>query len=109
MNKAVDKPWGYEVIWARTSNYIGRTIVIEPNQSFDLQHSEKKEETIYVLEGLLHVWDTDNVNEYKVYGTGSAFQVTPNQIHTLGASDEKVKLIEVSTPEHKEQTHDYSR
>ena len=99
MNITVDRPWGHETTWARTNSYIGRTIVIEPNQSFNLQHSEKKEETIYVLEGLLHVWDTDNVNEYKVYGTGSAFQVTPNQIHILGATDEKVKLIEVSTPQ----------
>jgi mannose-6-phosphate isomerase-like protein (cupin superfamily) len=98
MNK-IDKPWGHEVIWAKTDRYVGKMLVIEPNQKLSLQYDEKKEETIFVLEGMLQVWDTDNDNEYKLYGTGSAFQVTPNQVHRFGAGDEKVKLIEVSSPE----------
>lgn len=94
-----NKPWGHEVIWAKTDKYVGKLLVIQPNQRLSLQYHEKKEETIYVLEGMLQVWDTDNDNEYKVYGTGSTFHVIPNQVHRFGAGDDEVKLIEVSTPE----------
>ena len=49
MNNTVDKPWGHEVIWAKTDKYVGKILVIEPNQRLSLQYHEKKKETIYVL------------------------------------------------------------
>ena len=112
MSKKVDKPWGHEVIWAKTDRYVGKMLVIEPNQRLSLQYHEKKEETIFVLEGMLQVWETDDDNHYMVYGTGSTFHVIPNQVHRFGAGDEKVKLIEVSTPELEDVVRlsdDYSR
>lgn len=112
MNKKVDKPWGHEVIWAKTDKYVGKMLVIEPNQRLSLQYHEEKEETIYVLEGMLQVWQSDNDNEYMVYGTGSTFHVIPNQVHRFGAGDQMVKLIEVSTPELEDVVRlkdDYSR
>ena len=112
MSKKVDKPWGHEVIWAKTDKYVGKMLVIEPNQRLSLQYHEKKEETIFVLEGHLQVWETDDDNQYMVYGTGSTFHVTPNQVHRFGAGSEKVKLIEVSTPELEDVVRlsdDYSR
>ena len=112
MNKKVDKTWGHEVIWAKTDKYVGKMLVIEPNQRLSLQYHEEKEETIYVLEGMLQVWQTDNDNEYMVYGTGSTFHVIPNQVHRFGAGDQMVKLIEVSTPELEDVVRlkdDYSR
>lgn len=99
MNNKIEKPWGHEVIWAKTDKYVGKMIVINPGERLSLQYHEKKEETIYVLEGMLRVWESDNDNHYTVYTTGSTFHVTPNQIHRFGADTETVKLIEVSTPE----------
>ena len=98
MNK-VDKPWGNEQIWAKTDKYVGKILTINPNERLSLQYHEKKEETIYVLEGMLQVWSTDDDDEYMLYSTGSTFHVKPNQVHRFGAGDEVVRLIEVSTPE----------
>ena len=112
MSKKVDKPWGHEVIWAKTDRYVGKMLVIEPNQRLSLQYHEKKEETIFVLEGMLQVWETDDDNTYTLHGTGSTFHVTPNQVHRFGAGSERVRLIEVSTPELEDVVRlsdDYSR
>ena len=112
MSKKVDKPWGHEVIWAKTDKYVGKMLVIEPNQRLSLQYHEKKEETIFVLEGMLQVWQTDDDNTYTLHGTGSTFHVTPNQVHRFGAGGERVRLIEVSTPELEDVVRlsdDYSR
>lgn len=107
-----NKPWGHELLWAKTDKYVGKILVIEPNQRLSLQYHEKKEETIYVLEGLLRVWESDDDNAYTVYTTGSTFHVEPNKVHRFGADDSQVKLIEVSTPELQDVVRisdDYSR
>lgn len=95
----VDKPWGNEQIWAKTDRYVGKILTINPNERLSLQYHEEKEETIYVLEGMLQVWATEDDNLYSLYGTGSVFHVVPNQVHRFGAGSDKVVLIEVSTPE----------
>ena len=41
MNK-VDKPWGYEEIWAKTNKYVGKILTINPNERLSLQYHEKK-------------------------------------------------------------------
>ena len=108
----VEKPWGNEVIWAKTDKYVGKILTINQNERLSLQYHEEKEETIYVLEGMLQVWSTDDDNIYSLYGTGSTFHVVPNQVHRFGAGDQMVKLIEVSTPELEDVVRlkdDYSR
>ncbi len=95
----IEKPWGHEVIWAKTDKYVGKILVINPGERLSLQYHEKKEETIYVLEGLLKVWESSNDDHYKVYDVGSTFHVIPNQVHRFGAGTTTVKLVEVSTPE----------
>jgi mannose-6-phosphate isomerase len=97
--RKIEKPWGHEIIWAETDRYVGKMLVINPGERLSLQYHEKKEETIYVLEGLLRVWDSDDDNTYRCFTSGSTFHVVPNQIHRFGADDEPVKLIEVSSPE----------
>ena len=46
MKAIVDKPWGYEIIWANTSRYLGKILVINPGHRLSLQYHEQKEETI---------------------------------------------------------------
>tara|TARA_X000001382_G_scaffold111681_1_gene88629 strand:+ start:132 stop:467 length:336 start_codon:yes stop_codon:yes gene_type:complete len=108
----VQKPWGHEQIWAKTDKYVGKMLVINPGQRLSLKYHEKKEETLFVIEGMLQVWNTEDDNLYSLYGTGSTFHVVPNQVYRLGAGDEMVKLIEVSTPDMEEAVRlkdDYSR
>ena len=47
----VEKPWGHELIWARTDRYVGKILHIEPGHVLSLQYHNKKDESIYVLSG----------------------------------------------------------
>ena len=107
--KKVLKPWGYEEIWAETDKYVGKILTIRPGERLSLQYHEKKEETIYVLEGVLKVWKSEGEKDYITLMPGDTFHVKPGQIHRFGAPEGSAlrlfgkymatKLIEVSTPE----------
>jgi mannose-6-phosphate isomerase len=95
----VEKPWGYELIWAKADHYVGKLLHIEPGHVLSLQYHNKKDESIYVLSGeiILRIQRGETLIERHV-GAGEAFHVPPKQIHQFEAvvvSD----LLEASTPE----------
>jgi len=94
--RKVDKPWGYELIWAETDHYLGKILVINSGMRLSKQYHKLKEETVYVLEGtLLNYLNNDNVEKYAV---GQVLHINPGQVHRFGALENRyVKLIEVST------------
>lgn len=94
----IEKPWGYEIIWAKTDRYVGKFIHINSNARLSLQFHEEKEETIYVLEGYLKL-QLDETESYQMLGPGSVYHVKPGTIHRFGAKNTPVVLCEVSTPE----------
>jgi len=102
-NKRIKKPWGYEDIWAKTDNYVGKLIHIKMGESLSLQYHEEKEETIRVISGRLYVEfrHTNNggqeVSEYYVLNKGDSLHIPPTQIHRFFAEAGDVDLIEVST------------
>ena len=49
----VDKPWGYELHWAKTDRYVGKLIHVNKGHALSLQYHVKKDETIYLHAGLL--------------------------------------------------------
>ena len=49
----VEKPWGYEKIFARTDRYVGKILHIEAGEALSLQYHVRKDETVYVLSGEL--------------------------------------------------------
>src|SRR5206468_3176555 len=49
----VPKPWGHELIWARTDRYVGKILHIKKGESLSLQYHRQKDETIMVLSGAL--------------------------------------------------------
>ena len=98
----VKKPWGHEEIWAHTEKYVGKFLVIEPGEMLSRQYHRIKEETIYVLEGNLRVEIGDpNAGGVTtaVLDPGKTVHVTPLLVHRFCADKERVKLVEVSTPE----------
>lgn len=96
----VEKPWGHEEIWAKTNKYVGKKLVILPGHRLSLQYHEKKEETIYVLDGLLRVWNSKKDGDFKDLLPGSVYHVKTGQVHRFGSPKGiKTTLIEVSTPE----------
>src|SRR5256885_15503309 len=49
----VEKPWGYELIWAHTDRYVGKILHIDKGQALSLQYHLRKDETIHVLAGVM--------------------------------------------------------
>ena len=97
--RKIEKPWGYEEIWAETDKYVGKILTILPNQRLSLQYHEKKEETIYVLRGQLIVWHSEDERDLTTIEKGGVYHVLPNTVHRFGSKLGICKLIEVSTPE----------
>jgi len=64
--RKVEKPWGYEEIWAETDKYLGKILTILPWHRLSLQYHKVKEETVYVLEGQLLVWPSEEENNKTV-------------------------------------------
>ena len=44
----VEKPWGYELHWAKTDRYVGKVLHIKAGHALSLQYHNVKDETIYV-------------------------------------------------------------
>ena len=94
--RKVEKPWGYEVIWAETATYLGKMLHINAGHRLSKQYHEQKEETVYVLKGVLYNYEGDG-SITKVY-PGEALHINVGQIHRFGANESSVEVIEVSTP-----------
>jgi len=94
----VEKPWGHEVIWARTDRYVGKILHIEPGHVLSLQYHEKKDESIYVLRGeiVLRLQEGDTLIE-RPLREGEAFHIEPRVVHQFEAVV-TTDLLEASTP-----------
>lgn len=96
----VDKPWGYELIWAKSARYVGKILHIDAGHALSYQFHRVKEETIHVLRGILtlHVSENENPPRVIVLGEGESFHITPGLRHRFEAKA-AVDLLEASTPE----------
>jgi len=99
--RRVEKPWGHELIWAHTERYVGKVLVIEPGKRLSLQKHLAKDESIYVVRGRLrlHLEDDAGVVQVLELGPGAHRRIAPGRIHRFEATDVRVELLEVSTPE----------
>tara|TARA_R100000908_G_C3724263_1_gene125916 strand:+ start:242 stop:580 length:339 start_codon:yes stop_codon:yes gene_type:complete len=91
----IDKPWGYEIIWAQTDDYVGKLLHITAGNRLSRQYHNQKEETVYVIKGTLYNYDKDEVVTRLT--PGKSFHVRPGQIHRFAAVESNVEVIEVST------------
>tara|TARA_R110000822_G_scaffold194933_1_gene333149 strand:- start:2197 stop:2535 length:339 start_codon:yes stop_codon:yes gene_type:complete len=96
----VDKPWGHEIRWAINNKYLGKILRINPGQKLSRQYHEQKDETIYVLEGVLIMeLGIDKDQERIIMNPGASKRIVPGTIHRFCAPSDGCTLIEVSTPE----------
>ena len=49
--RKVDKPWGWELVWAEAENYVGKLLFVRAGESLSLQYHEVKDESWLVQEG----------------------------------------------------------
>lgn len=101
--RKVEKPWGYEIIWAETEDYVGKILHINPNQKLSLQYHEEKEETVRVMNGTMGLvivkdWDTPEETHFEYdLKEGDTYHITPGTIHRYTSKGDHVDIIEVST------------
>lgn len=96
----VNKPWGHELIWARSEHYAGKLLAVSAGQRLSLQFHREKEESWYVLEGraeLEFAAAGEKATRVEVVTPGAAFHITPGTVHRITALEDTV-IIEVSTP-----------
>ncbi len=95
----VVKPWGHELIWAKTERYVGKILHIEPGHLLSLQYHERKDETIFVLTGeiIFRVGSRNELTELRMR-EGDSYHVTPGTVHQMEAIV-STDLLEASTPE----------
>jgi mannose-6-phosphate isomerase len=95
----VDKPWGYELRFARTERFAGKVLFITAGSQLSLQYHEQKDEAFLVHEGQLElVLGEGDSQRVEPLGPGEAWHVAPGTVHRFRAVTDCL-LFEVSTPE----------
>lgn len=95
----VDKPWGYELHWAKTERYVGKVLHVNAGHALSLQYHNRKDETIYLYAGrMLFEVEHDGRLVAREMRPGDTFHVTPRTVHRMTAIED-CDILEVSTPE----------
>lgn len=94
----VEKPWGYELIWAQTEEYVGKMLFVKSGHSLSLQFHEQKEETIFLESGSCEIQYGPSETELKSVSLapGESFHIPPKLIHRFIAKED-CRIFEVST------------
>jgi mannose-6-phosphate isomerase len=99
--RRVDKPWGYELIWALTDDYCGKVLFVRAGESLSLQFHREKDESWYVQSGRaeLQVGAVgEAVLSSEVLSPGAAFRFRPGTVHRVTALEDTT-ILEASTPQ----------
>ncbi len=99
--RRVEKPWGWELIWAHAEAYVGKILFVRAGHSLSLQFHREKDEAWYVESGRarLELGDSgDAVLNTEVIAAGACFRFRPGTVHRVTALEDTT-IIEVSTPQ----------
>lgn len=95
----VEKPWGYELIFGVTTQYVGKILHVNKGESLSLQYHNEKEETLFCASGhvRLHVEYAGESRDLD-FLPGDAFHIPPRLVHRIEAIEDS-EIFEVSTPQ----------
>ena len=96
----IEKPWGWELLWAHTETYVGKLLFVRAGQALSLQFHNEKDESWYVYEGRAKLEmgaPGDPIPASEVVGRGAAFRIRPGTVHRVAAIEDTL-ILEVSTP-----------
>ncbi len=98
--KRIEKPWGYELIWAKTTKYVGKILHVNKGHRLSLQHHLIKEETILISKGKIEFqYENDKGKlESHILAAGQKYHILPLRKHRMIALED-TDIFEVSTPE----------
>ena len=96
----VEKPWGYELHWAKTDRYVGKLIHVNAGHALSLQYHNRKDETIYLHSGRLVFEIAEQGKDLvrREMHPGERVHITPLTVHRMTAIEDS-DIFEVSTPE----------
>ena len=98
--RKVEKPWGWELIWAVADDYVGKVLFVKAGESLSLQFHREKDESWYVQSGRaqLELGDAGQaILNSEVIATGACFRYRPGTVHRVTALEDTT-ILEVSTP-----------
>lgn len=97
--RQVSKPWGHEIIFAVTKDYVGKLLMIKAGHQLSLQFHKVKEETIYLQSGEMRfqIENEAGIMEEYLLTPGKSFHILPNRKHRMIAVQD-CEVFEVSTP-----------
>jgi mannose-6-phosphate isomerase len=106
--RTINKPWGKELIWVETTNYVGKIISINSGHRLSRQYHERKHESFYIVKGVLtlEVGDPDAAASGILFAQyqlrqGDTFDCPPGTIHRMindpALNTDRVEVLEVST------------
>jgi mannose-6-phosphate isomerase len=96
----VPKPWGYEIIWANTDQYVGKILHVKAGEQLSVQYHKEKDETVHILAGELIYWvklpASTELQDMKLR-KGDSFRIAAGTVHSIQAVTD-CDLLEASTP-----------
>jgi mannose-6-phosphate isomerase len=97
--RQIEKPWGYELIWALTDDYCGKLLFVRAGHALSLQYHEVKDESWYVQQGRaeleLGAVDSEQRSVREIR-PGDCLHFPPRTVHRLRALEDTT-IFEVST------------
>lgn len=95
----VEKPWGYELIWALTDRYVGKILHVKAGHVLSLQYHNRKDETMHLLSGELTLrTQTGDSLVSRPFKAGQSVHIPAKLIHQIEAVVDS-DVLEASTPE----------
>jgi mannose-6-phosphate isomerase len=96
----VEKPWGWEIIWAETPSYVGKLLHVRAGKRLSLQYHDQKLETQCLIRGRarLTIDGPDGELHEIEMEPHRGYTVRPYQRHRIAAVED-ADIAEVSTPE----------
>jgi len=97
--RRVEKPWGWELVWAETESYVGKVLFVRAGQALSLQYHEEKDEAWLVQEGraTLELGEVGETLASLEIAAGDTFRYRPGTVHRVTAIED-LTIVEVSTP-----------
>ena len=97
--RRVEKPWGHEIWWAATDQYVGKILHVNKGHRLSLQYHDEKDESCYVLAGrlILVQGESQDALVERIVSVGDVWHNAPGTIHTIEALED-AEVLEASTP-----------
>jgi mannose-6-phosphate isomerase len=95
----VEKPWGHELVWARTDRYAGKILHVNAGHVLSCQYHNVKDETMHVLSGelVLRLGQGAELQERRLRA-GESVRIPPGTVHQIEAIVD-TDVLEASTAE----------